>query len=307
MTYFGQGKHINFIRLKIKSKKTGRRHKISHSDWATMIVRGEARKYDVVDYAEIFNPYECSSDLDYSNVVGWCQFIGSVRSGHTLVSQIINAHQDALISDELGATNLFDGGIDKSSLFHSINMRADRYYKGGNKTWINRYSIGHYQNKTKNPLIIGDKICGGDTTKFGVRGYLKKYMDFIGLPFRFIWVLREPHQHINGKMKLALGAKNKKYYTLESNIKQYKEQYKIAKNIEDGNDVLRIYLEELIKTPKDEITMLLNWLGLPYDQEHMDACLSLIFDKPHTHDVVWSDEQKAMISEEVNDYKYNLG
>ena len=244
-----------------------------------------------------------NTDLEFGDIKYWCQFIGSVRSGHTLVSQIINAHKDALISDELGATRLFNKGVSRDKLFHAVNIRADSYFRGGNKTWTNRYSIGCSQNKTKRPKVIGDKLCGGDTTKFADKKYLERYIKHIGVPFKFIWVIREPQQHVNGKQSLAIGAKVKAYYTIESNIEVFKRQKAICLDIEKTHDVLRVYLDDLIADKENQIKRILDYLELDYDENHIKTCSDFIFEKPHTHNVEWSDEQLAMIQDDIDWYK----
>jgi hypothetical protein len=235
----------------------------------------------------------------------WVQFIGSVRSGHTLVSQIINAHKDALISDECYATSLYDFDLSRDNVLDAIKIKNEKYVSGGCVTWEDSYNIGHFQDRTVNPTVIGDKMCGGDTSKFDNNGYLDNYMKFIGLPFKFIWVLREPQQNINGKLMLDIKENHRTILALDDNIDHFKLQYAIAKSIEEKHDVLRVYLDSLIANPEEQITRMLTWLGLSVEDEHINACKKIIFDKPHTHEIAWTQKQLDRIKDEIKDYKEN--
>ena len=48
-----------------------------------------------------------------------------------------------------------------------------------------KYHIGHYQGKTENPLVIGDKFAGPNTNMFLKPEKLIEFMQVIDKPFKF--------------------------------------------------------------------------------------------------------------------------
>ena len=212
----------------------------------------------------------------------YCQFIGSVRSGHTIVSQVLNSHKDVVISDELNAVGLSQT-MYRDELFKAIITKDKKSYKSGYPSFGYKYPIGHYQGKTEQPLVIGDKFAGGNTTRFLEQKNLDKFMQVVGKPFKFVWVIRNPIDQIQSKVKLANLNGGGKFSEVETNIRHCKMQDDIARRIEKDYDVKRVYLDELIYNTEQEIIDLMNFFELDIDSEHIRICKGVFFKEPHGH------------------------
>ena len=62
----------------------------------------------------------------YSQVESYCMFIGTPRSGHSLVGAFLDAHPDAVVAHEQNAVKYIEAGFDRERLFHLLlaNSRA---------------------------------------------------------------------------------------------------------------------------------------------------------------------------------------
>ena len=55
-----------------------------------------------------------------------CVFIGHVKSGGSLLGAMLDAHPDALVSDEVGVLKYLEAGFSREQIFHLIEKGSRR-------------------------------------------------------------------------------------------------------------------------------------------------------------------------------------
>jgi hypothetical protein len=85
-------------------------------------------------------------------------FLGYMRSGHTLVGQLLNAHPNIVISHELGALSLLAKSYSIPQVYY-LCLQKDESFENRNRTWTGyKYKVGgQYQGTFKDLRVIGDK------------------------------------------------------------------------------------------------------------------------------------------------------
>ncbi|MGH1560272.1 hypothetical protein ACRAWD_26835 [Caulobacter segnis] len=61
----------------------------------------------------------------------FCNFIGHPRSGHSVVSSILDAHEAAVFSHRLDALGHLSAGVAPEAVFHMIARNAERFARSG--------------------------------------------------------------------------------------------------------------------------------------------------------------------------------
>lgn len=200
----------------------------------------------------------------------YVHFIGSVRSGHTLVAQIINSHPDAVISDELDVLGNLNRYKNKEELFRDILRKDKKWVGDGAKSFGYRYKIGYWQGRIRDLKVIGDKHAGPNTTLIGKDDkLLDKFMDFIGLPFKFIYIKRNKDEQVESMYRM----RSRRVVVHKDDIRRYWEmQQDVALKIYIKYGGLIIKIEDLKKNKREEIVKVLNYLNLEVINEHIKIC-----------------------------------
>ena len=241
-------------------------------------------------------------ELDFSRVKCFVIFIGSARSGHTLVSQIINSHKDALISNEV---DILNSKKTKEELLE-LMYRNTLYKKEGlnYKVYKDYYQIGYYQGLTTKPLVIGNKFGGRDTDSLIKENIFKHFNDIFKLPVKFIWVQRNPYDHIASKLEMGISFYKK--YDVSLCIHFYIRQYKISQYLSSVQTTLKIYLDNLLEFPDGEIKKIMDFLKLSIDDDHINACKNIMESKARKHKNVLNEKQIKSIEPYYNNYMYEM-
>lgn len=125
----------------------------------------------------------------------YCLFIGTGRSGHSLIASLIDAHPNAIISNELNVLKYFIKGFGKNQLFSMILENSRRQSEKG-RSWTGySYSVeSQMQGSFTKLFVIGDKK-GGISTEL-LRGnfdLLVKISKRWNLELKLIHVIRNPY------------------------------------------------------------------------------------------------------------------
>ena len=214
-------------------------------------------------------------------------FVGQSRSGHSLVGSLIDAHPDAVIAHELHAIKHLINGAGIAELSRAIQLNAHLFDLLGRAYTGYDYAVpSQWQGRHRKLVLIGDKK-GNGTTRLLRRhpGCLEKLEERIDIPIRFINVVRDPFDNIATKAKrtgVSAAEAARRFFanvrTLDALTSARPEQVKT------------VYLDDLIKRPKDVIADLVIWLGVSTDEPgYLDAASSLIFERPKRtrHQVDW--------------------
>jgi len=207
-------------------------------------------------------------------------FVGSGRTGSTLLGQILNNHPSCLIANE---QRFLQSVVDvKNNNFNNFNLElknlAEKAYSnymnglGKNfqyqKDWKD-HSIKIKKNKIK---FIGDKKQGGNAQVYRSNTELfKKLIEKIGEEkVYFIQIVRNPDASISSYQN----SHNFDYETAKQKVlEDTKTGYDIIKKFKNGKIV---YYEDLILDPDKFLSNLVDYLEIECNKQWYDSSIKVI-------------------------------
>jgi len=191
----------------------------------------------------------------FKGVKTYCMFIGTGRSGHTLIASLIDAHPNAVISNEVNTLQYVINRYEKSRIFSMI-LRNSRRHAKQKKIWTG-YSY-FVENQMQGAFtridVIGDKKGGisTDILKENVV-ILDEIIEKWNVEFKFIHVIRNPFDVISSMVRRDKRGRERKYESrLEEKIKLFFQRMETVKDLYTlfGKSILEIHHEEFIRNPK---------------------------------------------------------
>jgi hypothetical protein len=214
---------------------------------------------------------------DFGRVARFCLFVGYPRSGHSLVGALLNAHRNAVISHELNAHELILNSCTRDELYARILVRAAWFNLRGNRGTY-PYQVPHqWQGRFAALDVIGDKRGGLLTRAIATHpNLLSRVRDLVSVPLRLVHVVRNPFDNIS-----AISIWNE--LSLEESIDFYFFHCQTTARLGelcDASEVITVYHEELVHTPRAVLSSLCMFLGLALDPGYLDDCCSIVFGEP---------------------------
>jgi hypothetical protein len=231
-----------------------------------------------------------------------------MRSGHTLVGQLLNAHPNIVISHELGALSLLAKGYSISQLFY-LCIQKDEEFKRQNREWTGyKYKVeGQYQGRYSNLRVVGDKNGAATVYDFVHNTNLFKVLEEMNVRVRVIHHTRNPFDVIT--TGLRKGEEMSDLNEVSSYfIRQATKVQNIIESLEkiDGVSVKTTHHEDLIEESKSTMKALVNFLGEDASASYLESCADLIFDehKRTRGEVSWTDSQIRKLEEQIEEHRY---
>jgi Sulfotransferase family len=217
----------------------------------------------------------------FGAVRAYVMFVGYGRSGHTLVSELLNAHPDSVISRELHALRYVQAGFRRGQLFGMI-LTADRRFGGAQRTAAKTgysYTVqNQWQGRFRVLRVIGDKRAGLSTVTLGRKPeLLDRLRKLVRVPVKVLHVVRNPFDNIT-TMALRSAA------TLSSAADEYFGLCDAVARIRtavDPADWLDVRHEDVIADPTGSLRVLLGFVGLEADDQYLRDCASIVYGRPH--------------------------
>lgn len=268
--------------------------------------------------------------MQFEDSAKFILFIGTPRSGHSILGAIIDAHPLAIVSHEVNAVEKISEGVKGQALFSMILENSKTQASNGRSQSDADHAVGYgqqlsgesdeaYSSRLKNlpelppyrfgyeivnqfqgtasgPLrVIGDKKGGGTTkTLFRDPTLLARLQEEVGLPLHLIHVVRDPYDNI-ATMARRTGTQ------IETQIERFEWLYEQLNSILKNCDlpVYRMYHEEFVSAPDKNIRDICGWLDLPAGQAYINACSNIVYEKPHRSRtlVQWKNSSIARVEE----------
>ncbi len=275
--------------------------------------------------------------IEFSGDPRFVLFIGTPRSGHSIIGAILDSHRSAVVSHEVNALEKVSQGLGRKDLLSAIieNSRAQalagrsqsdadhaagygQQLSGeGDEAYSQRlanlptpdsyrfdYAIpGHFQGRTEGGIrVIGDKK-GGGTTKMLAQDstLLKRFEKIVEMPIDLIHVIRDPYDNIS-TMARRTGTR------VSRQVSRYEwlcEQIGLVLDSCD-NRVFHIHHEDFVSSPSRVIEDLFTWLGLSLESDHIAACSSIVYEKPHRSRLLsdWEDGDKDSVESMIERWEF---
>ncbi|MBK8807397.1 MAG: sulfotransferase domain-containing protein [Bacteroidales bacterium] len=212
----------------------------------------------------------------YANIQSLCLFIGYPRSGHSLIGAIIDAHPNAVISQELDFVKLYNWGFSMGQLYFLIEQNAKRIASKGRNNSGYSYEIeGLWQGTKKDIRVIGDKKGGLSTKRFIKKNNISQIQNQI--PLKFIHVVRNPFDNI------ATMIKKDKPYTFKGAFQEYQANALFIESLimSENHSIYTVFHEDLIQNPHEFLKKMCAYLQIPFFEDFADKTNKIIFATVH--------------------------
>jgi hypothetical protein len=241
----------------------------------------------------------------FADVERYCMFIGSQRSGHSVVGSLIDAHPDAVIAHELDALGYVKAGFSRNQLFTLIVRKANRDALGGRTQGDYAYAVpNQWQGRFRRLRVIGDKQGGRSVRRMMKDPHLiEKAGRLVGRPIAFVHVTRNPFDNIG-----TLHQRNTRGTALDQMIEGY---FALCRGVAEtrsrfGDDVIHVRHEDLLADPGTALRRLCRFLDLDADDDYVDDCAGILFTSPRRtrHATAWTDAQLRRVQAGIAEYPF---
>ncbi|MEO0965080.1 MAG: hypothetical protein AAFY08_08160 [Planctomycetota bacterium] len=216
----------------------------------------------------------------FDRVNTFCFFVSPARSGHSIIGQLLCAHPDVVLSDELGAVTMIDEGMSADQVYalirtQDLNLQARGRAKSGYD-----YRVGAAQNRTdKQPLVMGDAKGARATSLLACdETFLPRLREAVGVPIRAIVHLRNPFDIVGSRVKRR-GRK------LDEAIKRvellHAELLKAVERLGEDERLIQHH-EDVIADPAGAFRRMFAFLGVKPDERAVKACAGKLWQRPRT-------------------------
>ena len=230
----------------------------------------------------------------FAHLESYCIFIGSSRSGSTLLGALLNAHPEIVIGNELDALHLFRLGLPRDVIFSQILTNEQRF-AARDYTWTGYdYAVpGQYQGKFERLRVIGDKKAGRTTRRLANK---PKLLDVVrrdaSVPIRVVHIMRNPFDNI-----ASTGRRQNQDLVGVNDLAPVIEGYRLLSTAVDDirtrlrpDELIDIRYESFVDAPRSQLVELCAFLGVDAPPDYLDACASLVRRSSRTREQVpWSD------------------
>jgi hypothetical protein len=217
----------------------------------------------------------------FGGIHTYCMFVGYPRSGHSLVGSLLDAHPQAIIAHELHALRYIRYRFSREQLFWLLLENSRAFTREG-RVWTG-YSYfvpGQWQGRFSELRVIGDKRGGTSVRELRRRPWLLGALRArVGLPLRFIHVVRNPYDNI-----ATMHAKDVKRRPLEFAFEHYLGMTRGILELKQqlsADEVFDLRHEDLVADPYLKLRALCRFLGLEPDAGYLRACAHIVFRVPH--------------------------
>ncbi|XP_062516892.1 uncharacterized protein LOC134192206 [Corticium candelabrum] len=253
-------------------------------------------------------------------------FIGYPRSGHTLVSALLDAHPHVALANEYDLFykwSMFTETQKRAKFIYSelyrssVDAPTSRDVDKGNAAW--NYSVPHQWNGRYDQYVevIGDKKGGGTTRMLSsVRStdVVDELKRAVNVPVRFLHVIRNPYDNI---ATMAIRSVVNRKFISEGKVlndtglvaKAIKSYFSLVKQ----NDALRSHLKPLdvhsadvTRNPRQALKQICDFVNITCNAEYLKDCASIVFARPSRtrENVVWTAGMKANVEHNLKKYAF---
>jgi hypothetical protein len=205
-------------------------------------------------------------------------FVGSGRSGHSLVGSLLDAHEHIAISHEMNVLKQFKEGYSYADVVMAAKYNAYLFnHFGRNYTGYDYVVPGQHQGGYTKLEILGDKKGNGTIRLIRKNPELLDRVDeIVPVPLQYVHVIRNPYDNIATRAvrrTVSLRDAYDGYFRNVNTIVDLKKRY--------PKGVIDVYLDDLMANPHETLTDLLKALGIrSIPQTYLDACASILFKTP---------------------------
>lgn len=246
---------------------------------------------------------------EFHSIETYCGFLGHGRSGHSLIGALINAHPEAVIAHELHALRYLLYPIPRDVLYGLI-VERDRWFSAKGESWAGyNYRVeDQWQGRWETLKLIGDKKGGQSTSLLTDHPHvLERLRKTVGVPVRFLWVIRNPYDNIATKYLRPIKRTMDEWTELY--FRNLETAERLVRQELDSDEVMVFRIEDFIESPRAGIRRVCDFLRLDASPEYVEACGSKVFSNPsRTRDKIeWRPTVLERVQEGIERSSYLSG
>jgi hypothetical protein len=243
----------------------------------------------------------------YRDLDTFVLFVGHPRSGHTLISALLDAHPDVVIGNEVHVLKHIGQGMRRTMLFHQLIDSAEQFAQQGAVWQGYSYAVpDQWQGRSRTLRVLGDKHAPATIRYYGAQPeILVRLRQMLGphLKLRFIHTIRNPFDNI------ATIWRRQSVYSLTQCADEFFGR--CASTVWLNNNLapeerLDIQLENFIATPQDCLTEMCRFVGVEASEPYLRACAGIVFDSPKQsrHDAPWTPDLIESVRQRISGYDF---
>jgi hypothetical protein len=182
------------------------------------------------------------------------------------------------------------------------------------ETWKSTTQIPHVPKKEI--TVIGDKT--GHRTMSLLNGnpqVLGEFKNFVGLPMKWIHVVRNPYDNLATWGRLEYEVKQRKNIKttqakeLDIVIEEYKQLNETILRLRRSEDVLTVNHEYVVTRMHNTLEEIANFLNISFDPTWRDNVRNSVWPKPRVtrRQIKWNSNQRITIENMINQYSWLNG
>jgi hypothetical protein len=224
----------------------------------------------------------------FEQVKTFCMFIGSPRSGHTLIGSLLDAHPNVILADELDALKFIQAGFSERQVFYLSLRNSRRSAAAGRmRTGYNYRIPNQWQGSFTDLQLVGDKMGGYTALRLQHHPTL---LDLVRTQFsvkiKFVHVMRNPYDVISTmsvRDNRPLDRSIDKFFCLCDAVAHVKQRVAAA-------DIYDLRHEDFVSRPRTVLKRLCDFFNLSCHDAYVAACEQIVFKSPHhsRYDVLWN-------------------
>jgi hypothetical protein len=240
-------------------------------------------------------------------------FIGHGRSGHSIIGSLLDAHPEAIVSDELDAARFIARGFARDqvlalSLAKSARQAAGERRKAGRAGGTYSYLVpGWWNGRFTRLRVVGDTRAGGTVHRFARDPELVERIDarMRGVAVRYVHVVRNPYDNVSTmtlRRQRAIGEAVEGYFA------DCRTLVRLRATI-GSERLMTLRHEELIADPLTHLAAACRFAGIDAPPEYLEACAGILFARPSRTrtSIDWSPELIERVAEEIERYDFLEG
>jgi len=241
----------------------------------------------------------------FDKVETYCMFLGYPRSGHTLVSSLLDAHPDMVMANELHVLRYIRYGFSKGQIFYLIVENSSDFAKSGSTFTGYSYAVpSQWQGRFRTLRVIGDKRADRSVTTLQTYPYLlSKLRKTIRIPMKFIHVIRNPYDNISSIFlrgeKRSFPETIDHYFFLVESVNSYRKQI-------PEQDFIDISNEEIIEKPVESLRTLCHFLNVDAQEDYLRDCAAIVFPTPSKirYKAPWTPELIQEVADRIKSFSF---